>query len=586
MNSHVPQSNLRTHLSEAPEERSSAPGDDGAAPPSDAGWERLADVLRQEQSREHLCEGVCRVLVEEFGFTRALIATLDREKERLVTRAGYDPVIGIHVARALRRLFTIPLAPESDGRLRASAWCVLRGEQIHVPDATAYEFRPDETVQRDSLVQVFGVKEYVLTPIRGRRGPIGLLAADKKGRAERIAPGDLGLLRAVASMTALAMDAGRPALPPEPARRVEPAGQRRDRTDRAAQMQAVLDALHEGLLVLDEDGVVRYLNRAASSLLAVLPWEAVGEPWRDVLHLTDPDVLAPLLAERPGGARERPARLVLESPADGCVTVDVEVLRLSSAHGSTGTALFLDDVTDDVEEERVREEFVSMLIHDLSAPVQSVLGFAELLLMGRAGSLNETQRDFVSRIAASSDLMTHLVDDILRLSDLESGRALLEREMLDPRALVQGVLDRLYGLADDAAVELLNEIPGNLPSIRADRVRLQEALQNVVSNAIEASEPRTAVRVRAELVPRGDEPWIRLEVTDEGVGLDEDVAAHLFDKYRSFRRGKHRAHRALGLGLAIARLVVEAHGGDIRAAGRPGRGTVVTVDMPLDPEIR
>lgn len=551
--------------------------------PSAGSWERLTAVLTQEGNRERLCEEVCRVVVEELGFSRALIATLDRKRERLVTRAGYDPSIGVHVARALRRLFTIPLGPQPDGRLLAAAWCVLEGEQIHVPDASGYSFRPEETVQRPLLVQVFGVQEYALTPIRGPRGPIGVLAADKKGQGEAITPEELRLLRIVASVVGLALGAAaQPPSPPEEEVRDEAErSRRRDRPDLVGQMQAVLDSLHEGLLVLGEDGTVRYLNRAASALLGVLPWEAVGKSWGEVLPLAEPEAFARLLEERSPLLPGRLKRWTLDSPTGGPLVVEVEILPIASAHVGAGTALFLEDITDRAEEERVREEFITMLVHDLSAPLQSVLGFAELLLMGRAGELNHTQQDFVSRIEASGRLMTHLVEDILVLAELESGRALLESQPLDPFLLVQDVLDRLTGLAERSSVELHNEVPRDLPEFHGDRVRLQEAFQNVVINAIEASGEGKAVRVRGEVFLRRGEPRLRLQVVDEGVGLDEEVASHLFDKYRSFVRGKRRRRRARGLGLPIARLVVEGHGGEIRAAGAPGRGTTVTVSLPL-----
>lgn len=564
-----------------------SPSDRPDAVPSASSWERLTALLAREGNRERLCEEVCRVVVEELGFSRALIATLDRKRERLVTRAGYDPSIGVHVARALRRLFTIPLAPLPDGRVLVAAWCVLRGEQVHVPDASAYAFRPEETVQRRQMVRAFGVKEYVLTPIHGRREPIGLLGADRRNR-EGIGPEDLRHLRIVASVVGLALETPLPPSPPSPLAD-EASGEpdrapRRARPDQVRQMQAVLDALHEGLLVLGGEGTVRYLNRAASGLLGVLPWEAVGKSWREVLHLVNPDGFARLLEERPAVLPDRLKRWTLYAPGGPPLVVDVEILPLDSAHVGAGTALFLEDITDRAEEERVRDEFVSMLVHDLNAPLGNVLGFAELLLMGRAGELNPTQRNFVSRIEASGRLMTQLVEDILELGELESGRAPLERRPLDAHALVQEALDPLAGLAERSSVALLNDVPQGLPRLHGDRVRLLQAFQNVVTNAIEASGDGQTVRVQGEVFLREGGPWLRLRVVDEGVGLDEQVAVHLFDKYRSFGRGKRRRRRGRGLGLPIARLIVEAHGGEIAAAGVPGRGTTVTVDLPLRAE--
>ncbi len=526
------------------------------------------------------------MVVERFGFSRALIATLDRKRSRLITRAGYDPSIGAPVARALTRLFTIPLEPRRDGKLLAAAWCVLEDEQVHVPDASDYAFRPDRTTQRPTLIRAFGTKGYALTPIRGTRGPIGILAVDRVREGRPMGREELQRLRTVAGLVGLALEAaevaggrrgGAASEPPPP--EAGPRRSRVERADRTAQMQAVLDSLHEAVLVLGPAGDVRYLNRAAAALLDVLPWEAVGRPWRAVLPLDEPEAFGELVATGGASPRALPRRWTLHRSEP--VVLRAEVLPLASVHAGRGTVVFLEDVTEGVEEEKVRDEFLSMLVHDLSAPLQSVLGFAELLLMGRGGELTETQRDFIERIQGSGRFMARLVEDILEVTELESGRALLEPERLEVEELVREVVDGLGGMAERAAVELTRRLPADLPPLRADRIRMRQALQNLVSNAIEASAPGSRVRIRGEAWRQDGTPWLRLQVVDAGVGLDEGAATHLFDKYRSYGRGKRGGRRSRGLGLPIARLVVEAHGGRIAAEGRPGAGTVVTIELPF-----
>lgn len=556
-------------------------------------WEALAAVLTAEagptgRNRERLCEAVCRVVVERFGFSRALIATLDRKRDRLITRAGYDPSIGAHVARALTRLFTIPLEPRRDGKLLAAAWCVLEDEQVHVPDASDYTFRPDRTTQRTTLIRAFGTKGYALTPIRGAREPIGVLAVDRVREGRPMGGEELRRLRTVAGLVGLALEAadgtggrrgGAPSEPPPP--EAGPRRSRAERAERTAQMQAVLDSLHEAVLVLGSAGDVRYLNRAAAALLEMLPWEAVGRPWREVVPLDEPEAFEELVTTGGASPRALPRRWTLRRSDGEPVLLRSEVLPLASVHAGRGTVVFLEDVTEGVEEERVRDEFLSMLVHDLSAPLQSVLGFAELLLMGRGGELTETQRDFIDRIQGSGRFMARLVEDILEVTELESGRALLEPERLEAEELVREVVDGLGGMAERASVELTSRLPPDLPPLRADRIRMRQALQNLVTNAIEASAPGSRVRIRGEAWRQDGTPWLRLQVVDAGVGLDDGAAAHLFDKYRSYGSGKRGGRRSRGLGLPIARLVVEAHGGRIAAEGRPGAGTVVTIELPF-----
>lgn len=553
-------------------------GGDGDVRPSVApeDWARLSELLVREPDPDRLCEGVCRLLVERFGFARALVAAA--EDGRLVARAGYDPAVPAAVVRALRKLFTIPLQPREDGRYLVAAWCVLEDEQVHVPDALNYRFRPAETVQRPTLVKIFGTREYVLTPVRGPSGVLGLLGADRRGRERRIDRDDLRILRTVGDLLGVALASraargdpvgeGRAA----GARGGEPSAGAGTASRRARELPELLDVLREGLLLVAPDGAIRYLNRAASSLLDTLPWEAVGRP---LAALVSGAAGAGEVAGRGSRGEDYGVAWRFRTPEGRFVEAQEERLGVSGLGLRGWRAIFLVDVTERVEEERSRDEFLATVVHDLAGPLQSIVGFAELLLMGRAGELNETQRDFLDRIERSGWEVNSLVTDIRALADLETGRSRLEPERIDPFLLVQEVVESLQGEDSGSSAEIVNDVPPDLPAVRADRAWLAEAVRRLGRWALEGSEAGEPVRVSGEAAPDGG--WVRLRVTDAGREAGPEVLRLVL---RRRALAGDRAARRRGLGLLLAHAIAEAHGGHVRAAEGADGGTAVVLAIP------
>lgn len=577
---------LKPDLAAAGNEGGSAAGREAAR----AGdWARLSELLLGETEPDLICDRACRLLVERFGFARSLIALANREGNRLVTRGGYDPAVPRPVDLALRKLFTIPLEPLKDGRHLVAAWCVLRDEQVHVPDAEAYAFCPEETVQRPTLVKAFGTREYVLTPIRGPGGAIGLLAVDRRGSEPAFAPDDLRTLRAVGDLLGLALfardgAAGAPAAevaPGAPEERGAARGPDADgvRGGSGAELPEILDVLREGLVLVAPDGTVRYVNRAASSLLDLLPWDVVGRPVEALLPRLDPssDVDARDSARRDG------LLCRFRTPEGRVVEGFEERLNISTLGLRGWRAVSLVDVTERVERERDRDEFVATILHDLAAPLQSVVGFAELLLMGRAGELNETQRDFVRRIEENGWEVSSLIADIRELSELKAGRAALQLERLDPFLLVQQVLQELRDEAGEvpgaASGALINDVPPDLPVLRGDRLRLAKALGCVGRRAVAVAGAEGRVRFAGRWeASRGR---VRIEVIDPGADGGLERARRQLS-----RKGLAGAQdgEGSGLGLLVARVVVEAHGGEIWASGTAGGKTSIVLALPAAPD--
>ena len=536
----------------------------------------VLEAIHAHTTPEKRCRAVCRQIARGLGFPRSLLSTVDHPRGRLVVRGAYDASVTGPLYRVLTGLWTAMLQPDAEGKLSVSAWCVEKKEQIYVRDSAHYDFRPELTYQRDRVVRVLGVKGYVLTPIVLGDEAIGILGVDTHGPREEVSADRLRMLAFIAEVLATVHD-----------RMLRSSGPALDESvEKDAEPQALLDILDQGVLVVDDDDRVQYLNRATSRLLDVLPWEAVGRPWRDVLVLEKLEDFATLLRECGNGPSIPGRRWTIVRPSGGKIDVELKLLPLSSRSIGGARAVVMEDVSQRVELQRLRDEFTCMLVHDLKAPLQSIVGFAELLVTERLGGMNADQKEFVARIEQSGEQMMRLIEGILEVARYESGRSLMRKERVAPSPLVETIVQGLLGKALPARVEIRNTVGAGLPDLFADPLRLTQVFQNLIANAIHVSPPSGVIWVRGERTRDGAAPYVRFEVEDEGPGLSPEEATHLFDNlwatlgrdHGGLSNGGSLSH---GLGLVIARLIVEGHRGSIVAHSRPERGTAVSFTIPV-----
>jgi CheY-like chemotaxis protein/anti-sigma regulatory factor (Ser/Thr protein kinase) len=225
---------------------------------------------------------------------------------------------------------------------------------------------------------------------------------------------------------------------------------------------------------------------------------------------------------------------------------------------------------------RGKDQFLAILSHELRTPLNAILGWARML---RAGALTERQRAHaVEVIERNAELQGQLIGDLLDISRIAVGKMEIERTAVDlvlvARQAVEGIAAELEGKKMQLVVEL-DEATGE---VLGDARRLQQAISNLLLNAIKF----TAERGRIELRLARHEGRARLSVTDTGVGIDPGMLARIFNAFEQADTSTTRTHRGLGLGLAIVRQVIELHGGTIWAdSAGPGQGATFTIDLPV-----
>jgi signal transduction histidine kinase/ActR/RegA family two-component response regulator len=224
---------------------------------------------------------------------------------------------------------------------------------------------------------------------------------------------------------------------------------------------------------------------------------------------------------------------------------------------------------------QAKTEFLAAISHELRTPLNSIMGFSELLLQGRAGDLESRQKDFVGHIRKASEHLLSLINDVLDLSRIEAGQAEFRPEAVSLRESIAGVLEELAVIAAGREIRLPE--PSSDAVVRADRLRLRQVLYNLVSNALKFTGRGGVIEVSVALA--GGEAVVT--VADDGVGIPVEEQAAIFEKF--YQVGSPTpVQRGSGLGLTIARRLVEQHGGRIWVESEPGKGSRFRFSAPLE----
>ncbi len=227
----------------------------------------------------------------------------------------------------------------------------------------------------------------------------------------------------------------------------------------------------------------------------------------------------------------------------------------------------------DAEGERLRSALLSSVSHDLRTPLAAILGSASALAAHETFQKNPAQRELLDNIQGEAERLSHLVQNLLEATRLESGKVQLKKELFPLEEVLGSVLERLKRSLKQRDVAV--HIPTDLPLIPADGVLLEQVLINLLENAIR----HTPEASRIEISARAENKTLKVSVTDQGRGLKEDELEKVFDKFYHAPQST-----GSGLGLAICRAIVNAHGGRIWAVNQSGGGAVFSFTLPIENE--
>jgi two-component system phosphate regulon sensor histidine kinase PhoR len=245
------------------------------------------------------------------------------------------------------------------------------------------------------------------------------------------------------------------------------------------------------------------------------------------------------------------------------------------ANGARAVVLVLHDISEIRRVERIRRDFVDNVSHEFKTPLTAIQGFAETLI---GGALEDTKnaRRFLEIIREHSMRLGQLTNELLKLSQIETGRLQLHKRPLAVPDLVEACVETTLIAAESKDITLVNECPPNVPRIHGDRQHLREVLQNLLDNAVEYTPSGGSVTIEAAAV--GGE--VRISVTDTGVGILHDEQERIFERFYRTEVARSLATGGTGLGLAIAKHLIEAHDGRIEVESAVGRGSTFSIYLP------
>jgi two-component system phosphate regulon sensor histidine kinase PhoR len=335
------------------------------------------------------------------------------------------------------------------------------------------------------------------------------------------------------------------------------------------QLRAILSGMVEGVIALGADERILFVNERAARLLEFQAQAAVGRRLWEVVRVRPLQDLARRALANPEPHQEE---LRWNSPALRSLTV--HAARLASAGGAV---LVLHDTTELRRLERVRQDFVANVSHELKTPLSVIKACVETLIDGAADDPEHRGR-FLERIDDQSDRLNALILDLLSLARIESGEEAFDIRAVPLGPAVAECLERHRARAEAKHQHLVAEPPpdGDGLAAQVDEEALGQILDNLVENAIKYTPEGTRIAVRW----RAEEGQVRLEVEDNGQGIPEADLPRIFERFYRVDKARSREMGGTGLGLAIVKHLAQAMKGGVRATSRVGQGTTFIVSLP------
>ena len=337
-------------------------------------------------------------------------------------------------------------------------------------------------------------------------------------------------------------------------------------------LEAMMDSMREGLLVVDAEMRVVATNPAARDLFGAAGEKSQGRRLSDLTR--NPAVLSAFLA-----ALERAERVEVKvetiEAAPRAYDLRVAPLQPRAPGGPRrGAVGVFFDITRLERLERVRQEFLSNVSHELRTPLTAIRTYVETLADGAIDDAAHNRR-FLSVIDRNAARMHGLIDDILELSAIEAGKVAVEPAAVALRPLVGEVVTTLAARAGERRVELRNEVPEDV-IVRADARRLEQMLTNLADNAVKFNREGGSVVIAHARAGGRDQ----ITVSDTGEGIPPEHIHRIFERFYRVDRARARALGGTGLGLAIVKHLARAHGGEVAVQSALGRGSSFTIELP------
>jgi len=342
----------------------------------------------------------------------------------------------------------------------------------------------------------------------------------------------------------------------------------------------IVNSMADGILVTNKEHQLVLWNPAVMKMLNLTEKPEAG---KDIGEAIKEKSLVELMnkALLPDSSRYTAIseEVELAQPEPRTLMVNVSAIRDKGGQ-ELGVVSTLRDITSLKELDQVKSQFVSMVTHELRAPLSAVEGYLSAYLSGAAGNDPKQNRQMLERAKARTHSLLDLVNDLLQFSRLECKRVERKKELLDLAGIITGTVDLLKNQGEANEIKFKVDLPEKLPLIEADRAEMEQLFTNLISNAIKYNVKKGKVTVKAG----PSNHYLSIKVADSGIGIDEEHLSSIFDEFYRVCGPETRYVTGTGLGLSIVKRIVESHFGKIEVDSKVGKGTTFTVKLPIKKE--
>jgi len=342
-------------------------------------------------------------------------------------------------------------------------------------------------------------------------------------------------------------------------------------------LRLIFESESDGVAVTDLDGNLLQVNQTAVRLHGYdSKEELIGHSSFELFALKD-RVKAMENMKRTlqmGRLGEVEYRLLRNDGSEFDAGIDGAVLRDASGNAA-GIVVIVRDITDRKQLDQLKDEFIALVSHELRSPLTVIIGAVNTVLSEGARLSQEETRQLLQEAAWEAELLSHLIENLLELSRVQAERLFIYAEPLSIKKVIQGTVEKVR--RQSSIHQFLVDLPGELPSVDADKLRLERVLYNLFENAIKYSPQGGEIRVSVE----PEEEHLVIGVSDQGIGISLSDQAKLFGPFQRLEDSGLEGVNGAGLGLLVCRRLVEAHGGRIWVESEPSRGSTFFFTLPL-----
>ena len=341
-------------------------------------------------------------------------------------------------------------------------------------------------------------------------------------------------------------------------------------TESKTRLEAIFSSMFDGIIVVNSKGDIVLINDTLRNLLQVKGNPTGKKPLEVIRNIEIQEIADDTLSSNKGvTARE----IQLLMPEER--TLLVHATPVTRGDGPDGAVLVFHDITELRKLEKMRKDFVANVSHELRTPVSNIKGYAETLLDGALKD-EKNAEEFVKIIYSDSERLSNLINDLLDLSKIESGKLPMAKKPCSIRAIAKTVIAQLRKQAEDKSVSVTIDIPNNINNVLSDEKRILQALFNLIDNAIKYTPGGGSVKVRA----REEGKFVRTEVIDSGIGISEKDLPRIFERFYRVDKGRSRELGGTGLGLSIVKHIAQSHAGDVSVKSTLGQGSTFIFTIP------